>query len=596
MEALVRERREFMAPPFQEQDTKPILRAGHFLKPTATSYSDAQPPSPPPLSLSSSSPPPPPPPLKLDFPAWRNPPKCWKKWVELMEPEHSATWQRAGLFEAVKASAAAPVVKDPDLIIGMAQRWSPETNTFVFPWGEATITLEDVMLAGGYSVSGYPVAGRAETEEMVGIEMRLNQAWSELRKGKSKKASDSPWMKMFMSSGSEIEHEAFLALFVSRFVFPRSLNVICKSSLPIAVQLARGKRIALAPAVLADIYTDLSQLRNQIDSLAGGRIKVDRDIADAKLTLWAPFQLVQVWVWERFPKLRLNPNPFRKGEPTITQLVRLKSRNLDNVGMALDSSGRSFQWRPYSDHGSEEELKSSARCLIACGLEGSRKNIEWYHPHRAAMQFGLDQDLPSWVRPSSIEKPLGNVRMYVPSHLPKPGVTARYLSWWEESKSGSGNADHDAVKSERTSKSSKTSLWKCMEEKNLSAPPGFKRKWNEPDSGGSSNEEKLMVWELLRSRRKDKGVVRNENGPAIEGSGRAMEGSGYDQSKKRETIGEDDGKERRNLSAAEMQIKELRARVSKAEQDIKVLKLMCLQKARYTSHCHQAVQKRRFSD
>ncbi|OWM87768.1 hypothetical protein CDL15_Pgr016464 [Punica granatum] len=41
---------------------------------------------------------------------------------------------------------------------------------------------------------------RPGLEEMVEIEMRLNRAWSELIKGKSKKVADSPWMKMFMSN------------------------------------------------------------------------------------------------------------------------------------------------------------------------------------------------------------------------------------------------------------------------------------------------------------------------------------------------------------------------------------------------------------
>lgn len=40
------------------------------------------------------------------------------------------------------------------MLLGLAEFWSPETNTFVFPWGEATITLEDVMVLGGFSALG----------------------------------------------------------------------------------------------------------------------------------------------------------------------------------------------------------------------------------------------------------------------------------------------------------------------------------------------------------------------------------------------------------------------------------------------------------
>ncbi|CAH8301855.1 unnamed protein product [Eruca vesicaria subsp. sativa] len=36
--------------------------------------------------------------------------------------------------------------------MGIAEKWCPNTKTFVFPWGETTITLEDVMLLLGFSV------------------------------------------------------------------------------------------------------------------------------------------------------------------------------------------------------------------------------------------------------------------------------------------------------------------------------------------------------------------------------------------------------------------------------------------------------------
>ncbi|KAJ0091567.1 hypothetical protein Patl1_13460 [Pistacia atlantica] len=73
-------------------------------------------------------------------------------------------------------------------------------------------------------------------------------------------------MKKFMDSGSEIEHEAFPALWFSRFVLS-PYNLIVKFVFPIAVHLARGTRIALAPAILASIYKDLSSLKEKIVAL-----------------------------------------------------------------------------------------------------------------------------------------------------------------------------------------------------------------------------------------------------------------------------------------------------------------------------------------
>ncbi|KAF3515602.1 hypothetical protein DY000_02059187 [Brassica cretica] len=76
-----------------------------------------------------------------------------------MSAFHEPTWRKAGIFEAVVASTL-KICKDSDLVLGIAEKWCPDTKTFVFPWGEATITLEDVMLLLGFSVLGSPVFAR----------------------------------------------------------------------------------------------------------------------------------------------------------------------------------------------------------------------------------------------------------------------------------------------------------------------------------------------------------------------------------------------------------------------------------------------------
>lgn len=123
------------------------------------------------------------------------------------------------------------------------------------------------------------------------ISHRAGRAWEETReellqarlglvRTSAKKASHGAWMKKFMKSGSRIEHEAFLSLLLSRFVFPSAsgFDTIVNDVFPIAILLAQGTKIALAPAVLASIYRDLGLLRNKSES----------DVS--ALTVWAPFQ------------------------------------------------------------------------------------------------------------------------------------------------------------------------------------------------------------------------------------------------------------------------------------------------------------------
>ena len=63
--------------------------------------------------------------------------------------------------------------KNQDFIYGVVEKWCSETNTFVFPFGEATITLEDVMVLGGYPIIGHPVFTKVKDQEMREVEEKL---------------------------------------------------------------------------------------------------------------------------------------------------------------------------------------------------------------------------------------------------------------------------------------------------------------------------------------------------------------------------------------------------------------------------------------
>ncbi|MBA0570824.1 hypothetical protein Golob_004432, partial [Gossypium lobatum] len=52
---------------------------------------------------------------------------------------------------------------DPKLISALVERWRPDTHTFHLPYGESTITLEDVHLQLGLLVDKSVVTGSVQS-------------------------------------------------------------------------------------------------------------------------------------------------------------------------------------------------------------------------------------------------------------------------------------------------------------------------------------------------------------------------------------------------------------------------------------------------
>jgi hypothetical protein len=102
--------------------------------------------------------------------------------------------------------------------------WCCNTNTFIFPFGEAIITLEDIIVLGGYPITGDPVFAQVKDQEMREVENKLILERKQLTNRNEGHAYISLWMDMFIDKGSEIEHEAFLASWLSIFVFAPKKN------------------------------------------------------------------------------------------------------------------------------------------------------------------------------------------------------------------------------------------------------------------------------------------------------------------------------------------------------------------------------------
>ncbi|GMY20109.1 serine/threonine-protein phosphatase 7 long form homolog [Fagus crenata] len=313
------------------------------------------------------------------------------------------------------------IPKHQDLVLGLSEKWYPQTNTFIFPWGEATVALEDMMALGA-------------TLNLLKALMKVVTIGASI-------ASQHAWLEHFMGSWIKFEHEAFLSYWLSKF-----------KKFPIAIHLARGSRIALAPAVLSSIYTDLGLLKQKL-------------VASTKL------DTEELWAWERFPTFR--PTPI-----SITQVI-----NIENVRLAIDSAEENFQWRPYAiamnhnwlfliDVSLDKGLESFARCLRVLP------------PHRVAMQFGYDQDLPGHVAQYSKSPDIAWNNYN--------NVTTRYFELWKQSMSAQKDAVKHFVKMPRNSRRVTQVYSRKKKNYNAFVPPSSSLKCHEVDMKDPVKETKLL--------------------------------------------------------------------------------------------------------
>ncbi|OMP04444.1 hypothetical protein COLO4_09639 [Corchorus olitorius] len=512
----------------------PTVRKAHFLKPTFTA-NDGEISELPPGCFSRKQP------IqnlkhlsgKIVFKGWKRPTEKWKRWVQSMHSKHQALWKQVGIYEAVMSSRYA-MKKRKELVLALAEMWCPSTNTFIFPWGEATITLEDLMVSGGYSVLGESVLSPLKTEELIEVEEKLIVGRKEAATVGAIVATNKAWMQYFMETGHELEHEAFLSYWLSNFVLvesSHSTHFVGKHVFPMAIHLARGTRVALAPAVLSSIYRDLGVLKDQL--FGSNLLQII-----GELNLYAPFQLVQLWLWERFPGLRPTPNSIKHGEPRVArwQWHRLQ-KNVDDMKLDIGSAGTEFQWRPYTlavngwsfpkfygdkeqyiplDSHLDEEVKSFAICLRVSELVGL-ESIEQYLPHRVAMQFGMDQDLPGcFVRCNrkpeiawrNYSRPMGDAEIYIPPRLFESDVTVTYSDWWKQSIKVQCDVIKQFVKRPRSPREL-LNVSKRKKESHILLSPDYPLKWGEVSRGESAKKNGgVEAGDLIEEEMEDGLIIR----------------------------------------------------------------------------------------
>ena len=70
-----------------------------------------------------------------------------------------------GLHHLVNIMESETKAINASLIAELVERWHPETHTFHLPFGEMTVTLQDVSALWGLPIQGVPVGGISDPTE-----------------------------------------------------------------------------------------------------------------------------------------------------------------------------------------------------------------------------------------------------------------------------------------------------------------------------------------------------------------------------------------------------------------------------------------------
>lgn len=181
---------------------------------------------------------------------------------------------------------------DSALITALVERWRPETHTFHLPWGECTITLEDVALHLGIRVDGRVVTGPSflDWDELCG-ELLGEVPTNNARKGATVKLT---WLLTILRTPLPEEptiHQlqcrcrAYIMYIIGGALLPdKSGGRVHLMYLNLLRDFDNIKKYSWGSACLANLYRELCRASSEVGKSMGGCA-----------------MLLQSWAWYRMP-------------------------------------------------------------------------------------------------------------------------------------------------------------------------------------------------------------------------------------------------------------------------------------------------------
>lgn len=202
-------------------------------------------------------------------------PTDYLDWLNKVEKAKAQTWKDRGIYDLIMLLKLNLEYNTP-MLISSLYFWDSTHYTFHLPCGMATPTLFDLAVITGLKPIGHTYDPEIDAMDTI--------AFSTTRAAYSMHIAH--YHDKDTDVVSDVEHIAFLALWLSHFIFCSKSLQVAKKYLTLENQLHVGHDICLSEMILASLYESLSDGVAQLKNL--------RD--KGNLLLSGPFWLLQLWI------------------------------------------------------------------------------------------------------------------------------------------------------------------------------------------------------------------------------------------------------------------------------------------------------------
>lgn len=331
------------------------------------------------------------------------------KWLDRVQVGYGEFWKDSGIYELIQLSRVGPKYHQ-EMLIAALHFFDSSTNTFHFPCGMMTPTLFDVAAITGLSPIGdtYDPARVSPNIVFDPKEKTFQKYIQENHEAGDEEVSD-------------VEHVAFLTLWLSHYIFCSKSLQVAKKFIPMAIQLHEGQQFGLGRLILGCLYESMQSLSENLKKTGDG----------STFLAAGPFWLLQLWLNATFEnELELFlPEDYeaeaRRRQVEGTRLVRLlplpRGLNYEqqflkyfNVFLSLKifkeeyapfvkrEVGPSWFVQPfppiegYEESVSEQWLTYLDPTVLSCRIGTTSKDfgLVGYFPNFVSRQFGFTQLIP----------------------------------------------------------------------------------------------------------------------------------------------------------------------------------------------------------